>query len=99
MTDAQDTIELPVFGLTLMRDEALGAVAGDGWYSIGDPRDSQCPRVVATPRDSYVGVYRRRGGVGVSYSASGDGVAAACAALLAEMTPDDVAAIRALGER
>lgn len=86
MTDAQDTIDLPVFGLTLTRGY-LGRYCIDGataYLHMGGP--------------FAVASVRRANGVRVSYSVHADDDDP-CAALLAEMTPDDVAAIRALGER
>lgn len=81
---SEDTIELPVFGLTLGH-------AGDGWYRL-DGHDAYLHMrgMAAHARVA------RASGVRVSYSVHAEDP---CAALLAEMTPDDVAAIRALGER
>ena len=83
MTDAQDTIELPVFGLTLAR--------GGPYYRADGAR-----AYLHTAGMFAVASVARANGVRVSYSVHADDP---CAALLAEMTPDDVAAIRALGER
>lgn len=94
MTDAQDTIELPVFGLTLKRS----AVHGANWYELGDMET----RITVDTNGSgykFVGVYVLRGDVGLSYGTAAIGIDTACERLLAQMTPDDVAAIRALGER
>ena len=89
MTDAQDTIELPVFGLTLTR------ISDDGWFGSdnGTHRASSYVHVHGPFANASVA---RANGVRVSYSVHAEDP---CAALLAEMTPDDVAAIRALGER
>ncbi len=89
MTDAQDTIELPAFGLTLTR------IAVDGWFGADRGQD-----YVHANEVGFVRLARARpSGTLVSYYKRAETVDDACAALLAEMTPDDVAAIRALGER
>lgn len=72
------------FGLTLERDY-LGYYRVDGATAY-----------LHTGGPFAVASVKRANGVRVSYSVHAEDP---CAALLAEMTPDDVAAIRALGER
>lgn len=83
MTDAQDTIQVPAFGLTLTRSGPYYRYDGATAY-------------LHTSGSFAVASVGRAGGVRVSYSVHAEDP---CAALLEEMTADDVAAIRALGER
>ncbi len=85
-----DTIDLPAFGLTL-RGDPYGEAS---WYAAGDWRTS----IKASPCDdgrmylvAYVG--------GVTHSCIGATLEEACSRLLASMSDEHVAAIRALGER
>ena len=89
MSDAQDTIELPAFGLTLTR------IGDDGWFGIDNGMTRTASYIHAKGPFATASVGRPNG-VRVSYSVHDEDP---CAALLAEMTPDDVAAIRALGEQ
>lgn len=97
MTDAQDTIELPVFGLTLSR-HATEAVRA---YSLYDASFAQRAYAAIYPTGWYMTAVVRRAPHGsVQYSTcDAPSMDEACQRLLAQMTPDDVAAIRALGER
>ena len=101
MTDAQDTIDLPVFGLTLERVTLQHARAR---YAIR----KNAVEINVSRSDVWGGgeawlvraVVNRGGGrIVLEYHTLAHDLGTACAALLAQMTPDDVAAIRALGER
>lgn len=97
MSDAQDTIELPAFGLTLPR-HATTAVRS---YSVDDANFGRRAYAAVYHTGWYVTVVvKRTARTSAQYSThDAPSLDDACAALLAEMTPDDVAAIRALGER
>ncbi len=89
MTDAQDTITIDGFG-TLMRDHTYE----QPWYVVGDWRTS----LKASPCDDgrmYLIAHVR----GVTHSCIGDSLAEAYSRLMASMSDEHVAAIRALGER
>lgn len=88
MTDAQDTITIDGFG-TLMRDHTYE----QPWYVAGDWRASLKASPCGDGRMyivTYVG--------GVSHSCVADTLEEACSRLMASMSIEHVAAIRALGE-
>ena len=92
MTDAQDTITIDGFG-TLMRDHTYE----QPWYVAGDWRAS----LKASPCDGDVdGRMFIMAHVGaVSHTCAGGSLAEAYSQLMASMSDEHVAAIRALGER
>ena len=92
MTDAQDTITIDGFG-TLMRDHTYE----QPWYVAGDWRAS----LKASPCDGDVDgrMFIIAHVAGVTHSCIADTLHEAYSRLMASMSDEHVAVIRALGER